>query len=538
MPKESIMRLLDQPGRSTVHSKNGMAATSNPLSTAIAIQVLMQGGNAVDAAIAAVATQCVVEPQSTSIGGDMFCLYKPHDGTLVGFNGSGRAPAAATLSWYTKQGITNIERISPHSVTIPGAIDGWSQMLDAYGTMSLGDLLQPAIQYAHDGFPIHHRVSSDWSDWTEGLKKDPVAAQYYLVDGKAPKIGEVIRLPLLAKALEYIAKKGRAGFYEGWIAEDIVTFLRNKGGLHTLEDFIQAKGEFVTPIKTTYKGFEIYECPPNGQGIVALEMLNILAGLGLDKLEPLSAERLHLEIEAARIAYRDRDAVLADPNMSDIPVKKWLSLEYAAKQGALINPSIRMPHMPPTELSNHKDTVYLTVVDKERNAVSFINTLFFPFGSSLVAPESGIILQNRGMGFNLEAGHPNCIAPNKRPLHTIIPGMLMKNGKAQMPFGVMGGQYQAAGHAHFISNLLEWGMDLQEAIDFTRVFPDVDDPSERVQVESTLPQNVRAEIESMGHKTYIPKRPIGGAQAIWIDWEKSVLRGASDPRKDGCAIGF
>ena len=197
-----------------------------------------------------------------------------------------------------------------------------------------------------------------------------------------------------------------------------------------------------------------------------------------------------------------------------------------------------MSNMPPSELANHQDTVYLTVVDKERNAVSFINTLFFPFGSSQVAPKSGILLQNRGMGFSLEAGHPNCIAPNKRPLHTIIPGMLMKNGKAQMPFGVMGGQYQAAGHAHFLSNLLEWDMDLQEAIDFTRVFPDVDDPQERVQVESSLPQNVRAELEALGHPTYIPNRPVGGAQAIWIDWENSVLRGGSDPRKDGCAIGY
>ena len=532
------MRLLDQPGRSTVHSKNGMAATSSPLSTATAIQILMQGGNALDAAIAAIATQCVVEPQSTSIGGDMFCLYKPHDGELVGFNGSGRAPTGATPEWFEKQGIKTIERISPHSVTIPGAIDGWSQMLDAHGTMSLGDLLQPAIQFAYDGFPVHHRVSADWHDWTEGLAGDPTAAQYYLLKGKAPKIGEVIKLPLLAKAMEHIAKEGRAGFYEGWIAEDIVTFLQNKGGLHTLDDFGEARGEFIAPIKTNYKNYEVWECPPNGQGIVALEMLNILAGLDLNKLDPLSAERLHLEIETARLAYRDRDAVLADPEMADIPVQKWLSKEYAASQRALINRSKRMSNMPPSELANHQDTVYLTVVDKERNAVSFINTLFFPFGSSQVAPKSGILLQNRGMGFSLEPGHPNCIAPNKRPLHTIIPGMLMKNGKAQLPFGVMGGQYQAAGHAHFLSNLLEWDMDLQEAIDFTRVFPDVDDPQERVQVESGLPQNVRAELEALGHQTYIPNRPVGGAQAIWIDWQNSVLRGGSDPRKDGCALGY
>ena len=532
------MRLLDLPGRSTVHSKNGMAATSSPLSTATAIQVLMQGGNALDAAIAAVAVQCVVEPQSTGIGGDMFCLYKPNKGRLIGFNGSGRAPANATADWYKKQGIQAIERISPHSVTIPGAIDGWSQMLEAHGTMSLGDLLQPAIQFAYDGFPIHHRVSTDWSDWVKDLTIDATAAQYYLLDGKAPRIGEVIKLPLLGKALEHIAKNGRDGFYEGWIAEDIVAFLQEKGGLHTLEDFGNAKGEFIEPIKTNYKGFEVWECPPNGQGIVALEMLNILKGLGLNKLDPLSSERLHLEIEAARIAYRDRDALLADPETIEIPVQKWLSEGYATNQRKLIKRSKRIESMPPSELSNHKDTVYLTVVDKDRNAVSFINTLFFPFGSSQVAPKSGILLQNRGMGFTLEKDHPNCIAPNKRPLHTIIPGMLMKNGKAQMPFGVMGGQYQAAGHAHFLTNLLEWEMDLQEAIDFTRVFPDVDDPDERVQIENSLPQDIRSELEALGHQTYIPNRPIGGAQAIWIDWQNSVIRGGSDPRKDGCALGY
>jgi gamma-glutamyltranspeptidase/glutathione hydrolase len=532
------MRLLDQPGRSTIHSMNGMAATSSPLSTATAIQVLMQGGNALDAAIAAVAAQCVVEPQSTSIGGDMFCLYKPHDGQLVGFNGSGKAPSAANPEWYKEQGITQIERVSPHSVTVPGVIDGWSQMLEAHGTMSLGELLQPAIRFAYDGFPVHHRVHEDWTDCVDDLSNDLTAAQYYLKEGKAPRIGEVIKLPLLAKTLEHIAQNGRAGFYEGWVAEDIVSFLQAKGGLHTMDDFANTKGDFITPIKADYKGYEVWECPPNGQGIVALEMLNIIGGMDLSKLDPLSAERLHIEIEAARLAYRDRDAVLADPTKAYIPVERWLSEEHAAGQRNLIDRNKRMGVMPPSELSNHKDTVYLTVVDKDRNAVSFINTLFFPFGSTQVGPKSGVVLQNRGMGFSLEIGHPNCIAPNKRPLHTIIPGMLMKEGRAQMPFGVMGGQYQAAGHAHFLSNLLEWDMDLQEAIDFTRVFPDVDDPDERVQVESGLPESIRAELESLGHKTYIPNRPVGGAQAIWIDWENGVLRGGSDPRKDGCAIGY
>lgn len=305
-----------------------------------------------------------------------------------------------------------------------------------------------------------------------------------------------------------------------------------------MEDLANVKGDFITPIKTDYKGYEVWECPPNGQGIVALEMLNILGGMELGSLDPLSTERLHLEIEAARIAYSDRDAVLADPIQSDVPVEFWLSEAHAVAQRDQIDRLKRMASIPPSELSNHNDTVYLTVVDNERNAVSFINTIFDSFGSSQVTPQSGIVLQNRGMGFSLDPQHPNCIAPNKRPLHTIIPGMLMKEGKAQMPFGVMGGQYQACGHAHFLSNLLEWDMDLQEAIDFIRVFPDVEDAKGRVQVESLLPESIRVELEALGHETYIPSRPIGGAQAIWIDWEKGVLRGASDPRKDGCAIGY
>jgi gamma-glutamyltranspeptidase/glutathione hydrolase len=269
-----------------------------------------------------------------------------------------------------------------------------------------------------------------------------------------------------------------------------------------------------------------------------LEILDILGGMELGKLDPLSAERLHLEIEAARLAYSDRNAVLADPSQVDVPVDRWLSKEHADSQRELIDRSKRMEATPPSPLADHRDTVYLTVVDKDRNAVSFINTLFFPFGSTQVAPKSGVLLHNRGMGFSLDPNHPNCIAPHKRPMHTIIPGMLMKDGKAQMPFGVMGGQYQACGHAHLITNLLEWDMDLQEAVDFTRVFPDIADPDGRVQVESALPEKIRADLEALGHKTYIPNRPIGGAQAIWIDWENGVLRGGSDPRKDGCAMGY
>ena len=534
------MRSLDIPGRSTVHATNGMAATSQPLSTITAIQILEKGGNAMDAAIAAVAVQCVVEPQSTGIGGDCFCLYKPSDGDLIGFNGSGKAPGSADVEWYRDNGIDQIERQSPHAVTIPGAVDAWTQLLNDHGTMPLKELLQPAIQFARDGFPVNHRVNFDWHLCVDLLSEDPTGAEYYLKDGKPPAIGSIVKFPLLADTLEYIAEHGRAGFYDGWVAEDIVDFLHGEGGLHTLEDFANTRGEYVAPIKTEYGGYDVYECPPNGQGVVALAMLNILSGIDLDGLDPNSAQRIHIEIEAARLAYRDREAVLADPAFADVPVAEWLSEIHTAKNRKLIDPSKRLPDLPPSALAAaiHRDTVYLTVVDKDRNAVSFINTLFFPFGSGLVTPKTGVVLQNRAQGFVLDSHHPNCIAPGKRPLHTIIPGMLMKDGRAQMPFGVMGGQYQAAGHAHLLINLLDYGMDLQEAVDDTRVFPDFAEGEVTVQVESGLPASVRDELETLGHSTYTPDRPIGGAQAIWIDWEEGVLRGASDPRKDGCAIGY
>ena len=534
------MRNLEQPGRSTVQARNGMAATSHPLSTMTAIRVLMDGGNALDAAIAAVAVQCVVEPQSTGIGGDCFCMYAPggRESDIVAYNGSGRAPGKATIGWYQDQGITEIERQTPHAVTIPGAIDAWTQLLADHGTRSLGDLLQPAIGYARDGYPIHQRVHHDWSLAEEILQQEPTAAELYLVDGKAPPVGSLQRQEKLAASLETIAERGRDGFYKGAIAEDIVTYLQGRGGLHTMDDFDNAKGTYITPIRTEFHGHDIVECPPNGQGIVALAMLDILKGMDQGSHDPLSAERLHLEIEAARLAYRDRDAVLADPEQSEIPVGDWLNEEHAAANRALIDPAKAMYPPPASSLPPHHDTVYITVVDKDRNACSFINTLFNSFGSGQVAPQSGITLHNRGMGFVLEEGHPNCIAPNKRPLHTIIPAMAVKDGRVALSFGVMGGQYQACGHAHVLSNIFEYGMDIQEAIDFPRVFPEIDDEDGEVSVESSVPEDVQEKLKALGHKTTHPNRPIGGAQAIAIDWDEGTLKGGSDPRKDGCAIGY
>lgn len=491
-----------------------------------------------DAAIAAVAVQSVVEPHSTGIGGDCFCLYSPKGEGVIAFNGSGTAPAAANVEWYLKNGIPKIEQQTPHAVTIPGAIDAWSQLIDDHGTMGFGELLQPAIGYAANGAPVNHRQSHDWGLCVELLSSDPTSAAQFLVDGKAPKLGSRVKLPLLEKTLEHIAENGRDGFYSGWVAKDIVSYLQSLGGLHTLEDFADYSGKYVTPISTNYRGYDVYECPPNGQGVVALAALNILSGFNMEDYEAISADRLHLEIEATRLAYRDRNIVLGDPDFSAMPIEEWLSEEHAASERARIDPDLRMSGIPSSSLPAHKDTVYLTVVDQERNAVSLINTLFYSFGSGLTAPGSGVVLHNRGMGFVVDPNHKNCIAPNKRPLHTIIPGMLVKDGKAQMPFGVMGGHYQACGHVHLLTNIIDYGMDLQEAIDCTRVFPDVDDPDGRVQIETGLPEEVLSALQGKGHKTYIPERPIGGAQAIWIDRENDVLRGASEPRKDGMAAGF
>jgi len=531
------MRNLQIPGRSTIHSMNTMAATSHPLATITAINILQAGGNAIDAAIAACAVQCVVEPGSTGIGGDCFAMYAPAGkGDIIALNGSGRAPNAATPEWYASKGITTIVQQSPHAVTIPGSIDAWNKLLADHGSMSFGDVLQPAIRFAREGFPVSHRVSDDWSKSESLLSADPTSQSVYLKNGKAPAYGTVHRQPDHADTLERIADLGRAGFYHGPIAEAIVKYLNNLGGLHSMDDFAATSADYVTPIKIDFEGHEVYECPPNGQGIIALEILNIMRGMGVESLDPLSSERLHIEIEATRLAYADRDAALADPLMADVPVERWLSEEHANSLRSKINRSKAMPAEPLSNLLRHDDTVYITVVDKDRNAVSFINSLFSNFGTGLMAPGTGVLLQNRGIGFNTNPAHPNCIAPGKRPMHTIIPGMLVKDGRAVMPFGVMGGHYQAAGHVHLLHNIHLYGMDLQEAIEFPRVFPNPG--GGLVDVEDGVPDNVKAKLVSIGHQITRPVKAHGGAQAIQIDWLNGTLRGASESRKDGCAIGY
>ena len=531
------MRSLQRPGRSPVIAPHGMASTSSPLSTQAAISVLQKGGNALDAAIAASAVQAVVEPQSTSIGGDCFCLYsQAGSDRVIAMNGSGRAPIGLSADWLLQQGITKIEQQSPHSVTVPTAIDAWVQLNRDYGTTSLGELLQTAIGYARNGFPIGHRVANDFADCHDLLAGDADIASVYLKNGKDFQYGDLCRNPNLAKTLDAIAEHGRDGFYKGWVADDILNKLQSLGGVHTQDDLDKALADYVTPIKTNFRGYDIWECPPNGQGVIALMLLNIMSGVDKYGDHPLSIDRIHHEIEAGRITYRDRNLYLADPDFSAVPVDQMLSADYAAAIRAQIDPEKAHSELPATTLPPHKHTVYISVVDKDRNACSFINTVFHSFGAGLMTPESGIVLQCRGQGFVVDPSHSNCIAPGKRPLHTIIPGMATKDGKTVMSFGVMGGEYQAFGHMQFLTRLLDYEMDIQEAQDCPRFFPDPF--SDVVEVEEPISDDIRDALRARGHNIQPAPKPIGGSQAIYIDWETGLLSAGSDPRKDGCAIGY
>ncbi|MBX9932820.1 MAG: gamma-glutamyltransferase [Methylobacterium sp.] len=528
------MRNFSLPGRSPVYSANAAVATSHPLATLAAIEALRSGGNAVDAAITACAVQCVVDPLMTGIGGDCFALYTPKGADKpIALNGSGRAPAAATDSWYLEHGVA-IEPTSPHAVTVPGAIAAWETLLKDHGTRNLGECLQPAIRYAEDGFPVQPRVGWDWARSRDRVVHDPDAAASYLIDGAAPAIGSIMRLPKLAATLRRIAEHGRAGFYEGPVAQDLVTKLQSLGGLHTLEDFAAAAPEYVAPITTRYRGFDVYECPPNGQGLAALMMLNVLSHHDVGALGEV--DRVHLYAESCKQAYHHRDALFADPSLNAVPVEHLLSDAWrASARGAIDMTRATAPAIwPEIEAERrHKDTIYLCVVDRDGNAISFINSLFQGFGTGIMGPESGVLLHNRGLSFRVEPGHPNTIAPNKRPMHTIIPGMLMREGRTVAPFGVMGGHYQAMGHVQLLSGIIDCGLDVQEALDAPRSFA----YGGEVEIETGFAPDLDAALRARGHAVTRSPLPIGGGQIVWID-ESGTLLAGSDPRKDGTAMGY
>lgn len=531
------MRNLQLPGRSPVHSPNAMVSTSHTLSTQVAIDVLKSGGNAMDAAVAACAVQCVVEPESTGIGGDCFCMYsKGGSDDIIAFNGSGRAPAAASVDWYKDQGISKIETNTAHAVTIPGSVDAWCQLIEDFGTRNLGTLLQPAIEYARNGYPIASRVHFDFKLSEAVLRANESTGNIFLPNGNVPAVGDMHFQPQLAKTFERIASGGRDAFYTREVAQDIVDHLQSKGGLHTMEDMDATKGDYVDPISVEYGDYRVHECPPAGQGVIALLLLNIMGGFKPESDNPISTDRLHLELEACRLAYRARHLYLADPERSRIPVEEILSAEYAEVIRSAIDPARAVEPPVEVDLPRHKDTVYISVVDKDRNCCSFINTLYAGFGSGLTAPKSGVVLHSRGTGFSLDPQSPNCIAGNKRPLHTIIPGMVTKGDRLVMPFGVMGGEYQAFGHMHFLTRMFDYGMDIQEAMDVARTM--VNPFTSVVEAEDGVPDNIKDELRARGHRLVDSVRPIGGSQAIWIDWEQGVLTAGSDHRKDGCAMGY
>ena len=528
------MRNFHTPGRSTAYGVNAMAATSSPLATLAAVEVLRAGGNAVDAAVTASAVLCITEPHMTGIGGDCFALVGEADGKVTGLNASGRASLRADADWLKASGLDGIDMDSVHAVTVPGAIDGWDRLLERFGTMTLGDCLGPAMRLAQDGVPTQPRVAFDWVDEVDRLKRDEGASRHLLVGGRAPREGEIMRYPALAETLKTIAREGRDGFYGGRVAEDIVACLAGRGGLLTLDDFAAAEGEFVEPIASEFAGRDVLEIPPSGQGITALMALNALQRLDLAAHAPDSIARRHLEIEAVKLAWVLRNRHVADQAQAEVPVAQMLSDETADMIAGLIDPkrAFAGPEFLVALPGSH--TIYLTVVDAGRLAVSFINSVYDHFGVGIVAPSTGVTLHNRGKAFSTDPAHPNCIAPGKRPLHTIIPAMTVKDGLVEMPFGVMGGNYQPMGHVALMVNRFVYGMDPQEAIDWPRAFHD----KGVVGIEAGISDEVAEGLVALGHRVERRHDPWGGGQAIQIDRRQGVLIGGSDPRKDGFALGF
>jgi gamma-glutamyltranspeptidase/glutathione hydrolase len=424
---------------------------------------------------------------------------------------------------------------SVHSVTVPGAVEAWCRLSKDHGKLGIDRLLQPAIQLAAKGFPVAPKVASDWRRSADRLRADPAARAALLPKGKAPNAGDRIAFPALAKALKAIARDGADPFYRGWIAEDIVRRLQAEGSLQTRDDFARHRGDYADPISTTYRGMKVWECPPPGQGLTTLLLLNILAECPVAD-GPLSVGRFHTQIEASKLAYAERDRHLADPEHVAVPVKRLLARAHAKRLAAAIDPMRAMTAVPSNLLLPHPDTTYLSVVDKDRTAVSFINSIYWGFGSARMAPKCGVVLQNRGANFVVDPGHPNCIGPGKRPMHTIIPAMATKGGRAAISFSVMGGHFQPVGQAHVLGNMLDHGMDPQAALDCPRLF--LEDGA--VTVESGISDDLRRALAGRGHRIVPaePGEPLGGGQVIAIDWKRGVLIAGSEPRKDGLALGY
>ncbi len=543
--------------RSSVYGRNGIVATSQPLATAAGLEILAKGGNAADAAVAAGAALNVTEPTSTGIGGDMFALYFSADTKRVtALNGSGRAPSALTLDRLKTSGFeSSIPPFHPYTVTVPGACAGWFDLIHKHGSLSMSEILAPAIRLASEGFPVAPITSYFWGRGVQRQLASAPNGQELTIDGRGPNAGEIFRNPGLAKTFETIAREGTSAFYQGEIAEAIVAVLKDAGGCMTMDDLASHTSTWEEPISVDYRGYRVYECPPNGQGITALIALNILEGFDLASLESLSVEKMHLMIEAMRLAFADASWYVTDPKFSNIPIKELLSKEYANERRKLINTQSAIRNIERGVPVSSSDTVYLSVVDKFGNACSFINSNYMGFGTGIVPKGWGFTLQNRGHNFSLDPNHPNALAPRKRPYHTIIPAMVTRlpspsgrragdEGENESEtlyasYGVMGGFMQPQGHVQVLSALVDDGLNPQSALDRPRFCIDVDESGGRIAIEEGMPEAIFEGLQKMGHPVYsvtgYERALFGRGQVILRDAESGVLCGGSDPRADGYA---
>ena len=530
------------PGRSKVATRYGIVAASQPLAAQAGVQILERGGNAVDAAIATNAVMALVEPHYNGIGGDLLAIYyEARTGKLYGLNAAGWAPAALTPALLASKGITRMPGSGIHTVTVPGAVAGWDALRARFGKLPMSDLLASAIHYADEGFPVTDVIAGFWAGGAARLAAEPLAAETFLPNGRAPRSGDVFKNPRLARTLRLIAARGAAGFYEGKTAEAIVAISREKGGVMTLADLKEYKPEWVDPISTTYRGWNVYELPPNTQGIAALMMLNIMERYPLAEYGFQSARTMHVMIEAKKLAYADMLRYVADPHFSNVPVGPLLSKPHAVERANLIDSRKATCDVQPSRLTGVTtaqggDTIYLSVIDKDGNIVSLIQSLYSSFGSGIVAPDTGVMLHNRGALFTLEPGHPNLLAGRKRPLTTLVPAFMSKDD-VKIGFGIMGGFNQAQAHAQFVSNVADFGLDVQEALEAGR-FTKISFGGCDVDVEELVPETTRSDLQALGHEiTVIPPRSgvFGYGQAVMSNGA-GVHFGGSEPRHDGEAI--
>lgn len=535
--------------KSVVLARHGMAATSHPLASQAAVDVLRAGGTAADAAIAASAMLGVVEPMSCGIGGDLFVIYwDAKTQKLYGLNGSGRSPFALNRDVFISKGLKEIPTEGPLSWSVPGCVDGWEVLRRKFGKKELGELLAPSITAGEEGFPVPEVIGGYWKSAENWFTNWPDSAAAFLIDGKrAPQVGELMTNRRLAATYRLLAEKGAREFYHGEIARKIVRFSEQNGGYFSLRDFTEHTSDWVEPVSTNYRGYDVFELPPNGQGIAALEILNILEQHNLKALGHNSAAHLHLFLEAKKLAFADRAKFYADPAFAKLPTAELISKEYAKRQNARIDPDRAATDVPAGDPKLERaDTIYLSVVDADRNCCSFIQSNYYPFGSKATPGDLGFALQNRGALFALDETHLNRLEPHKRPFHTIIPAMVMKGGKPWFCFGVMGGDMQAQGHVQVLVNMIDFGLNVQAAGDAARIAHSgsatpTGDPAQGVglaTVEGGVSDEAVAKLRAMGHTVMRSRGGYGGYQGILIDWERHLLHGASESRKDGCATGY